>query len=166
MKKFILLAGIFVFIGIIILIFSPHDKTFPPVLVKNFVNLDSIEKISKFRSCQGHIVVPVNGNEPSSNMKHYFWIKQQPNGKNKIPLYAPYDAKISSILSFPDQGLEGEIWLSNGNDWQFSIEHILVIERLKKGDKVKAGDLLGYATGDDFDIVYGKGAIIPRKIHG
>lgn len=167
MKKWVLFVTVFfILIGVVFLILGNDSKTPPPILVKNFVNLNLIEKISKFRSCQGHIVVPTNGDEPPSNMKHYFLIKQEAMGKNRVPLYAPYEAKVSSIFSFPDQGLEGEIWLSNGSNWQFSIEHILVKDGLKKGDKVKAGELLGYAGGDDFDIVYGKGAIIQRKIHG
>ena len=52
--------------------------------------------------------------------------------------------------------------------WSFSAEHIKVKDGLKTGDRVKAGELVGF-TGflDDyysFDAIYGKIGLPPKKI--
>jgi len=165
-KAIWILKGMVVVIVTALILGKKTGNSEPPVLVKNFVDLRKIEKISKFRSCQGHLVIPVDGNEPKSNMKHYFWLKPEYQNTKKVKLFAPYTGKISETRAEPNEGLEGEIWISNGNSWQFSIEHIQILSSLKKGEKVEAGQLLGYAAGDDFDIVYAKGALIQKKIDG
>lgn len=145
---------------------SDRRKASLPLLVHNFVDIDKIEKISKFRSCQGHTVIPVDESESKRSMKHYFVVKPEFQKENGVPLYAPYDARVAAILSFPDEGLEGEIWLDGGSDWQFSIEHINLVKDLKWGSKVHAGDLLGYAARGNFDVVYAISADHTKVIDG
>lgn len=149
----------------------------PPVLTSNFVDLNKISEISKFRSCQGHVVVPQDRREERRNMKHYVRVKKEYFGQDTVEIYAPYDGYVSIIRSEPDMGLQGEIWISQSvlppfSVWSFSVEHINIKPGLKRGDKVKAGDLIGYAalSGEpdkaSFDIIYAKVGIPPKKIDG
>lgn len=150
----------------------------PPEITANFVNLDKIEKISRYRSCAGHVTVPQDGREARRNMKHYFWVKPEYNKSKTVEIYAPYDGYVADIRSDPNDNLEGEIWISKQQIfalvpplgvWSFSVQHIDINPDLKLGDKVKAGELLGWLPvsekrGDSFDIVYGKSGFPPKTI--
>lgn len=164
-----LLVGVIILLILSFLIYAAinlkKENSYPPVLTKNFVDIAKIEKISKFRSCQGHIVVPTDESETKRNMKHYVLLKEEFRGVNKVQLFAPYDAHVSSF-SNPEKGLEGELWFDAGSDYQFSIEHINIISNLKDGGNVKAGDLVGYSGPKGFDIVYAVGAQTPKAIDG
>lgn len=150
----------------------------PPQLVSNFVNVDDITKISKFRSCVGHVTVPQDQRETKRSMKHYFWVKPELAGTDRVKIYSPYDGYVSDVRSDPEERLEGEIWiipkrvlamLPPIGVWQFSVQHIIVREDLKRGSEVKAGEVLGHAAipsqeRASFDIVYAKQALIPKMI--
>lgn len=152
----------------------------PPVITANFVDLNKIEKISKYRSCAGHVTVPQDQREGRRNMKHYFWVKPEYNQNKTIEIYSPYDGYVADLRSDPNENLEGEIWITPMQIfamvppfgvWSFSVQHIDVISDLKLGNKVKAGELIGWAAisekrGDSFDIVYGKSGFPPKKIDG
>lgn len=165
-KLFVVGVVLLVFFAFIYVIKNSNNRdSVAPVLTKNFVDISKVEKISKFRSCQGHIVVPTDESETKRNMKHYVLLKEEFRGINKVQLFAPYDARVSSF-SNPAEGLEGELWFDSGSDWQFSIEHINIIPELKDGGNVKAGDLVGYSGPNGFDIVYAVGAQAPKIIDG
>lgn len=167
---FIVIAGYFFVSGKLTL-------SSPPVLTANFVDLNKISEISKYRSCQGHVVVPQDRREERRNMKHYFRVKEEYFGQDTVELYAPYDGYVSVIRSEPEKGLQGEIWITQSvlppmAVWSFSIEHINIKEGLKKGDTVKAGDLIGYAalSGEQdkgsFDVIYAKIGLPIKNIDG
>lgn len=182
LKKILLGLGAIVLVLVLVVFFSIRSaqKEPPPQIVANFTNLDKIEKISKYRSCQGHVTVPQNNKETRRNMKHYFWVKPEYNASEKVEIYSPYNGYVSIIRSEPELNLEGEIWISSKNIfallppvgvWNFSVQHLDVRKDLKVGDKVKAGELIGYAAlsekrGDSFDIVYAKLGLPPKKIDG
>lgn len=150
----------------------------PPLITANFVDLDKIERISKYRSCAGHVTVPQDGREMKRNMKHYFWVKPEYNRSKTVEIYSPYDGYVGDIRSDLNENLEGEIWISPTEIfamvpplgvWTFSVQHIDIRPDLKLGDKVKAGELIGWLAvsqtrGDSFDIVYGKSGFPPKKI--
>lgn len=150
----------------------------PPLLVSNFVNLDKVEKFSRYRSCAGHVTVPQDEREGKRNMKLYVWVKPEYIGENTVEVYSPYDGYVSVIRDEPELGLEGEIWISPKpvfamlppiGIWSFSVQHIYVREDLKAGDEIKAGEFLGWAAvpdemGRSFDIVYGKLGLPPKTI--
>jgi len=171
--------GIGVLFSIFILLFVLSQNQPPPLLTTNFVNLDKIERISRFRSCAGHVTVPQNNREQRRNMKHYFWIKKSITTNDKpVEIYAPYNGFVSVLRSDSNEGLEGEIalvpkdvfvFLPPIGRWTFSVQHINVRQDLKRGKEVKAGELLGTATirgegGGSFDIVYAKFAPTLKKI--
>lgn len=182
MKKVLTIIGVLVLIlvaAVFISIKSAQNEP-PPQLIANFTDLDKIERISKYRSCQGHVTVPQGSKETKRSMKHYFGVKPEYVGKGTVEIYSPYDGYVSVIRSEPELHLEGEIWIVPKRRlailpplelWQFSVQHIIVSENLKLGSVVKAGQLLGYAAAptlerDTFDIVYAKLGVPPKKIDG
>jgi len=180
MKKVFKGIGVFFLILLSIIIFSivSAKNEPPPELVANFVDLNNITKISKFRSCVGHVTVPQDQRETKRSMKHYFWVKPEFVGTDTVKIYSPYDGYISEVRSDPNEQLEGEVWIVPKRAlpflpplgiWQFSVQHIIVREDLKRGSEVKAGDIIGYAAVPEenrasFDIVYAKQADIPKMV--
>jgi len=134
----------------------------PPVLRIStmFIDLDKVQMISKFRSCQGHLVVPGDGSEPKSTMKHYFKVKPEFLGTDdKVAVYAPFKGYIFDLATDrcrrstgPCYG-GGEIGIlpteSRDNfrpedTWTFSVIHIKPLASLKPNDIVEQGQLIGY----------------------
>ncbi len=146
------------------------------LITNDFVDLNTIKSISKYRSCQGHVVVSCDQKETKRNMKHSFDVKDQfVHTNDKLALYAPFDAIVlltrQSPCAFNDSNCEsgGELWLYPQSEqsyfdstkyWSFSIEHIKSLSNLKQGDKIKGGDLIGYADMmgkiHEFDVVIAK----------
>lgn len=178
-KGFIPLKIIFICIGVLILLIivggfvalQINQSTPPPKLVANFMDINKIRQISKYRSCFGHTVVPQDGREMKRNMKHYIEVYPELRKEETVEIYSPYDGYISLIRADMKDKLEGEIWISAGemiplvplNLWMFSFEHVQPRKGLKTGDKVKAGELIGYASflvversDPTFDVIYGK----------
>lgn len=147
--------------------------TSQPVLVKNFVNLNDIKEITQYRSCQGHLVVPANANEPKSNMKHYFAQTQEYDyTDNKLKVYAPFDGYVTNIM-IPTSDNEGEIWMGPlkflpFGQWNFILSHVNVLPSIKAMDRVSAGQLIAYASftrhPNAFDAIYARVRLPTLKI--
>lgn len=180
MKKILKIIGALVLVfvlGIFLLIMAAR-KASPPQVVSNFTELDKIEKISKYRSCAGHTTVPQDEREMKRSMKHYFSVKREYLGNDTVDIYSPYDGFVAGIREDQADGLEGEIWITPKDifvilppigRWSFSVQHINIREGLKRGSAVTAGELIGHAAVDTenrhaFDVVYAKGALIPKRI--
>src|SRR3989344_182964 len=157
------------------------DETTPTV-TSSFVDPTKIAAITKFRSCQGHIVVPQDGSEVRSNMKHYLYLKKEfTSSRRLVELYAPFDGFISDIYKgdkdFSDRNpasrdltVSKSKGLGARSGWGFSFLHIEPRDGLKEGNAVKAGELLGYVSLElippyyAFDVVYAKMGTFPKKI--
>ena len=163
---------IFVAAGATAISFFIFQNMPPSQLVANFIDLDKIEKISKYRSCVGHTTVPQDMREMKRSMKQYFQVRPEYQKNKTVEIYAPYDGYVSVLRSEPELYLEGEIWIRPKAGlifapplglWQFSVQHIDVREGLKRGSEVKAGELIGYAALSEergtFDIVN-----VPSKV--
>lgn len=180
MKRVLKISGVLILILalIIIILFALSQNAPAPQIVANFTELDKIEKISKFRSCAGHITVPQDEREMKRNMKHYFWVKPEHLGSNTVEIYAPYDGYVVATREDRAEGLEGEIWIAPKDmfvilppigRWMFSVQHINIREGLKRGNEVKAGEVIGHAAvaggnRDTFDVIYAKGALTTKTI--
>lgn len=180
LRKILLGVGILILAlsAILIISFISAKNTPPPQLTANFVDVENLTRISKYRSCAGHVTVPQDGRESKRNMKHYFWVKPELVGTDTVKIYAPYDGYVSSIRSDPEENLEGEIWIVPKRKlailppigiWGFSVQHIVINGDLRRGSEVKAGDIIGHAAipteeRASFDIVYGKPATKPKII--
>lgn len=176
--KILIGIGILALILVAVVVFSvkSNENEPPPQIVANFTDLNKIEKISKYRSCAGHVTVPQSERESKRSMKHYFEVKSEYSKNQTVEIYSPYDGYVTSLRSDPGEGLEGEIWIVPKRKlpmlppfgvWQFSVQHIDVRKDLKLGSEVKTGELIGYAAFSEsrkpptFDIVYGKMAFPP-----
>lgn len=184
MKKILIRVGIGIGSLILMLVLGVFfsiksaQKDPPPLFVANFTELDKIEKISRYRSCAGHVTVPQDGREARRNMKHYFWVKPEYNKSRTVEIYSPYDGYVADIRSDFKENLEGEIWISPQKIffmvpplgvWNFSVQHIDIRPDLKLGDRVEAGELIGWLAaseerGGSFDIVYAKSGFPPKRI--
>lgn len=150
----------------ILVIYKSSESSSPPQITTNFIDLNTVEKISKYRSCQGHIVIPQDESETMRNMKHYVVLKPQYYGGNKVAVYAPISGDVS-VRSETEKGLEGEVWLGQrGSDWQVSIQHLVISQDIRDKQKVTAGQTLGYVANRGIDIVYGIGAKTEKVIDG
>ena len=165
----VLFTGAFSFASI-----KYNESMEPPQLMVNFVDLNKVSRISKFRSCAGHTTVPKDGREMKRNMKHYIGLYPEYQKENFVEIYAPYDGYIALILN-------EEIWIAPErksllsilpiNLWMFSVEHVKPREGMRIGNKVKAGEVIGYGTFlmsepgyATFDAVYGTMSIPPKKV--
>lgn len=176
-RKILLCIGILVLfaLSVVFVCVKYNEGLEPPQLVVNFVDLNKVKKITKFRACAGHTTVPQDGREMKRNMKHYITLYPEHHKENFVEIYAPYDGYIALLF-----GGE-EIWIAPEkksvlnilpiNQWMFSLTHVKPKEDLKIGDKVKAGELIGYGTflvnepgSPTFDVVYGTMSIPPRKV--
>lgn len=180
MKKIFKIVGVVIFVlaTSVFTLFILAQKAPPPQIVANFTELDKIEKISKYRSCAGHTTVPQDEREMKRSMKHYFSVKPEYLGDDTVNIYSPYDGFVAVIREDRADGLEGEIWIAPKDmfvmlppvgRWTFSVQHINIREGLKRGNEVKAGELIGYAAvaagnRNTFDVIYAKGSLVPKRI--
>lgn len=135
------------------------DINNPPKFVQaDFISLDRIENISKFRSGSGH---DFSGNgETCRSMKHYYnvpWSEEgerlrqanngmpaKPDGKNDIKIFSPVDGKITRIQT--EQTPIGEqIYIEPDSYPDFTIRlfHVYKLAGIAKGSRVKAGEQIG-----------------------
>jgi len=171
MKKKTIIASAIITVIILAMgataVFLKNKNSPSPVLTANFIDLDKVDKISKFRSCQGHTVVPQDESESARNMKHYVVLKPEYSGQEKVEIFSPLDGFIQGIRSNPKEGLEGEIWIGQEHTpWAVSFEHINLLDRLKEGQEVKAGELIGFVSNKGIDVVYATGGDGVKIIDG
>lgn len=178
MIKKILLGIVILILLLASIVFSSiiyNGRLEPPQLVANFVDLNKVRQITKFRSCAGHTTVPQDGREMKRSMKHYIMLYPEYYKENFVQIFAPYDGYIALLFGNEEIWIapERKSWLAilPINQWMFSLTHVKPREGLKMGDKVKAGELIGYGTFSvsepgvpSFDAVYGKMSIPPKKV--
>lgn len=159
LKWTLIILGALAIIIAFLFITKPKNNDSPPVITANFMDLDKIDRISKFRSCQGHTVVPQDASETKRSMKHYVILKPEFwGGGKKVPVYAPFDGRVKGIRSEKEKGLEGEISFgTSGSRWEVSYLHLDVLDAVKERQKVKSGQIIGYASDKGVDVVYSMG---------
>lgn len=155
-----------ILLGIIFYIVKPpknnsqNDTALSQNLIQaDFIDLDRIYSISKFRSGSGHDFSQ-GSDETCRSMKHYFnvlWTREgqnlvdqnngippKPDGKNDINIYSPVDGKVASIPS-EQMPIGEQINIEPDSDPSLTIRlfHVYKLEGIKKGSTLKAGQKIG-----------------------
>lgn len=137
---------------------SPKSGELPKFIQADFIDLDKIYSISKFRSGSGHDFS--SSGEKCRSMKHYFntqdtrekltlfdrnnGLPPKPDGANDINIYSPVDGEIVDVQS--DQmpiGKQIHIRPKSNPDYTVRLFHIYLDNNLKKGSSVTAGQKIG-----------------------
>lgn len=115
----------------------------PHFVVINYIELDKIGRISKFRSSVGHDYH--DDFEQCRSMKHYFEPKSSVDWSG-IKLVAPVNGTVSRIFE-EWAGTQVQIQAKNYPSFYFIIFHIHLAAPLQVGDTLTAGQLLGTHIG-------------------
>ncbi|MHA1144275.1 MAG: hypothetical protein ACTSRW_06015 [Candidatus Helarchaeota archaeon] len=151
-KAFFILLGVLAgLMFITVFPMSLFPQVPPRICTSDFIELDKIEWISKFRSYMGHDFSDLF--EHDRSMKHYFNPKSEYGYTNdNISIYSPTDGIIVTIEYESHQLQTGEIRgkhviiMSLLNPMFFvTLFHVNVQGNLNVGMIISSGDLVGYA---------------------
>jgi hypothetical protein len=115
----------------------------PEFVGSDYIELDKIYRISKFRSSAGHDYS--DAFEDCRSMKHYFEPRSDIDWA-AVKIYAPVTGTVTRVEQ-EWAGAKIEIASEDYPAFRFSIFHINLTVLLTVNDKVNAGDLLGTHTG-------------------
>ena len=117
--------------------FVNYEDTIHQFVHSNYIDLNKIDKISKFRSGMGHDYS--DDFESCRSMKHYF----DPNVEDYslIRIFSPVDGIVVSMVE--SNGIRINIKSSEYPEYQFVIFHIDPLPDLEIGDTVSAGEQIG-----------------------
>ena len=125
--------------------FDITKKRIPKYVRVNYIQLDSITKISRFRSSIGHDFS--DDFESCRSMKHYF----VPNGNgttwDSVKIFCPIDGIIIQLIE-EWAGTKISIKSKQHPAFTFSIFHVHRKDSLVVGDSVRAGQLFGTHIGE------------------
>lgn len=123
-----------------------------PAVSQNFINLDNISRISKYRSGYGHDFSYAE-DETCRSMKHYFDIKKAPEARKggvdprSVTYVAPVDGTITDIRQTKNEYgiVESQFSIrSNENkNYFFRFFHVAMESKFKNGARVHAGEIIG-----------------------
>ncbi|MDP1678314.1 MAG: hypothetical protein Q8L88_15760 [Bacteroidota bacterium] len=109
----------------------------------NYIELDKIERISKFRSAIGHDYS--DGVESCRSMKHYFQPKSAVDW-SQVKIFSPIEGTVVRIFE-EWAGTQVQIQPKTVQSCTIIIFHIALQKPLTVGDSVYAGELLGTHIG-------------------
>lgn len=150
---------IFAFIAWTFIFFSGKKSTdLPKFIQADFIDLDKIYSISKFRSGSGHDFS--SSGEKCRSMKHYFntqdtrekmiffdknnGLPPRPDGVNDISIYSPVDGEIVGIEK-DEMPIGKQIYIRprSNTDYTVRLFHVYLNDNFKKGSRVVAGQKIG-----------------------
>jgi hypothetical protein len=130
-----------------------------PLLVEaNYIDLESIDRVSLFRSSSGHDFV--DDFEVCRSMKHYF-LPLSTVDWSEIEVYSPIQGKIVGWANEGDKGSTLTIESSAFPGVAVTVFHVSLALPPKIGDVVSAGDNLGTHYGSDSDSDIAVGIVTP-----
>ena len=126
---------------------TPYTNDIVQLISTNFIALDEIEVISKFRSGQGHDYP--DDFESCRSMKHYFYGYESTLGSN-INIYAPMDGTVSDLT---DEGSGTRIMIKSFDypAYQVIIFHVEIAPAITNGASLIAGQYIGTIHHEDDD---------------
>lgn len=113
-------------------------------LTSDYIELDKIKKISKFRSGIGHNYS--DDFENCSSMKHYFYAYDSIDW-SKLKIYSPADGRIVRIDS-EWAGNQIHIQPTNHSNYNIILFHLNFIKPYKIGDTLKSGEQIAWHIGN------------------
>lgn len=135
------------------------ENNLPKIIQADWIDLDSIGRISKFRSGSGH---DFSGNgETCRSMKHYFNAKRtneeemlisENNGfppafslERAIPISSPVDGEIVAVKT-DESGIGEQVYIRPKEYPDFTIRlfHIFPLDGYVEGRKVSAGEQIAH----------------------
>ena len=116
---------------------EPLYSEIPQFVTHDYIDLDKITYITKFRSGSGHDYS--DDYESCRNMKHYF----QPNVADwsSVNIYSPVDGTIIDLED--SNGIQVTIQSSAYPAYKFIIFHVDILPHITKGYTVSAGEQIG-----------------------
>jgi len=125
----------------------------PKFVTVDYIDLASINGISRFRSAYGHDYSHDDYLEHCRSMKHYFAPPSDIMGHHypswtTIPISSPVAGIVSRVF---DEWAGTQIWVRSREypAFVFRIFHVNLSPRPVEGDSVAAGQLLGYHASDE-----------------
>ena len=121
-----------------------ETRGIPRFVRVNYIELDRIARISKFRSAYGHDYS--DDFEHSRSMKHYFEPKGDGSDWSTIPIYAPVAGTVWRMF---EEWAGTQVWISAQEypDFSVAIFHLKLKDSLEIGQPVSRGQLLGNHIG-------------------
>jgi len=182
-KKLLLIFGGVVALAVLakVFIFSSNieDDNVPQFIQADFIDLDKMYSISKFRSGSGH---DFSGNgEKCRSMKHYFntqdtrekmaifdrnnGLSPKPDGVNDIDIYSPVDGEII-VVKNDQMSLGQQIFIRPKNYSSYTVRlfHIYLDSPIQKGSKVSAGQKIGVISQYQNTDIAIMGGLFGRKL--
>lgn len=125
---------------------SPTDSVITVPLrfiTKDFIELNKIERISKFRSGIGHDYR--DGAESCRSMKHYYQPKSG-TAWNSVKIFSPVTGTVERTF---EEWAGTQVWIRPASQPKFTviIFHVALLKPLSVGDSVAAGAQLGTHIG-------------------
>lgn len=162
-KVILLVVGGLIVVGLVIGFFvfrlapsNVDENNLPKIIQADFVDLDKIVTISKFRSSVGHDFS--SGGETCRSMKHYFTpqfssedfkyheqgLRPPPDPSTAISIYSPIDGTIVQLSGDQnDFGKQIYIRSKHHPNYMIRLFHIYPEPGITKGSKVTAGQKIG-----------------------
>ena len=130
-------------------------KDLPKIATHNFIEIENLVKVSRFRGGYGHDYSFGSG-EKCRSMKHYFWYKGEPGKPHNpkwmsIKYFAPANGTIKQVQTTTNKyGKEAQFHLESleHKNIAFVFHHVALASGLSEGSKVNAGQYLGI-VGDE-----------------
>ena len=137
----------------------------PKFVGVDYIRLENISRISKFRSGIGHDYSDID--ESCRSMKHYFYRKDDVDWS--LAIYSPVDGIIAKLapqwVSIKDKSYKGTRVVIRSKEYPafvFTIFHVNLANSLNVGDAVTAGQQLGTLNRTRFSSDIAVSVTVPR----
>ena len=117
----------------------PYPVSIPQFVSHDYIDLDKIEYVSKFRSGSGHDYS--DDYETCRSMKHYYHPHSSVSDWTSVDIYSPVDGTIVDLSV--SNGTRVTIQSSLNPAYQFIIFHVDILQGIIKGHEVAAGERIG-----------------------
>ncbi len=139
----IVLSGMVIFLGS-----TPSASSLqnpPEFCTSDFVELDKIGGVTRFRSLEGHDYS--DSYEQNLSMKNYYIPKPEyGNSSRLVCVFSPVDGSIIGVFPEGDgRGYQVHIRVAQHPDYSVVLFHVNIFSNAVVGGTITAGELLGYA---------------------